>query len=488
MGACLGEPYNEAWCAVDYYEASGQILRLLLNHQPLFLEDQHRGRTLLCHAILCQNSKAVHVLLEASANVEFIMRTEEGHESRPLHLAARLGCLPILKQLIDHGCEVDARTETGQTPLMLAAKADHADCFLELVIAGADLGLVGSLGKSAVELAKRSLFGSSLVDILSQALIARRNICSTNLDVFSPLHFFAGAGNAELLQMILRMSTADLNEQDGWGSTPLIIALKGGHTEAFRLLVMAGADIGRKTRDGETVLSLLQLQASSFNRDRFEQILLDAILGYTVTGRLAFRALHYASRKGDLSAIVQLMKMGFPIDSLNEDGCSPLMVAAKEGHADACKLLLLQGGANYGLVNHQGETALSMARGSNKCKLAEGVILDHMARSHVLAGEELCKHTREFRGMPHVKAVRMLKSGMLTWGASTRRNVVCKEASAGPSLRFQKNRGKSSEDGKGVIFRVLTVTGREVHFEADCTASLELWVRGINLIAKKAAA
>ncbi|RWR89553.1 ankyrin-3-like protein isoform X1 [Cinnamomum micranthum f. kanehirae] len=488
VGACLGEPYNEAWCAIEFYEASGHILKLLLNHQPLFLEDQHRGRTLLCHAILCRNTKAVRVLLEAGANVEFVMRTEKGHKSRPLHLASRLGCLPILKQLIEHGCEVDARTETGQTALMLAAKADNADCFLQLVNAGADLGLVSSLGETAVKLAEKSLFGSSVVDILSQAFITRRNVCSTSLDVFSPLHFFADTGNAELLQMILRLSTADLNKQDGSGSTPLTIAAKAGHAEAFRILVMAGADVRLKTRDGETVVSILQSQAAASDRDRFEQILLDAILGYIVTDHSVFRALHYAARKGDSSAIVQLLKMGFPVNSLDEDGYSPLMVAAREGNADACKLFLLQGGADCGLVNHLGETALSVARGSSKCKLAEGVILDHMARSHVLAGESLYKHTREGRGTPHVKAVRMLKLGMLTWGASTRRNVVCKEASAGPSMRFQKNIRKGRGDGKGVIFRVLTVTGREVHFEADCTASLELWVRGINLISKEAAA
>lgn len=488
VGACLGEPYNEAWCAVEYYEASGQILKSLLRRQPLYLENQHRGRTLLCQAILCQNSNAVSVLLEAGANAEFIMRTENGHESRSLHLAARVGCLPILKQLILHGCEVDVRTETGQTALMLAAKADHADCFLELVIAGADLGLVSTMGESAVELAKRSLFWSSITDILSRAIMATATIRSTNLYVFSPLHFFAGTGNAELLQMILRHSTEDLNKLDVSGSTPVAIATKAGHVEAFRILVMAGADIGLKTRDGETVVSLLELQASPFHRERLEQILLDAVLGnMLVDHSTTFNALHSAAQRGDLSALVQLLKMGFPVNSLDEDGYSPLMYAATEGHGDGCKLLLLQGHADCGLVNHRGETALLLARRNNKCKVAERVILDHLARSHVLAGEELCKHTREGRGTPHMKTVRMLKSGLLTWGISNRRNVMCKEATAGASMRFQKNRRKGNVDGNAFIFRVLTMSGREVHFVASSAPGLELWVCGVNLIAKEAA-
>uniref|UniRef100_A0A5B7BEI8 Putative ankyrin-2-like isoform X2 n=1 Tax=Davidia involucrata TaxID=16924 RepID=A0A5B7BEI8_DAVIN len=63
---------------------------------------------------------------------------------------------------------------------------------------------------------------------------------------------------------------------------------------------------------------------------------------------------------------------------------------------------------------------LSMVGKSNKSKVAEGVIFDHLARTHVLLGEELCNRTQEGRSSPHVKVVRMLKSGLLTWGKSRR--------------------------------------------------------------------
>ena len=45
VGASLTEPYDEAWCVVEYYEASGTILRLLLQH--LSPNSEHRGRTLM---------------------------------------------------------------------------------------------------------------------------------------------------------------------------------------------------------------------------------------------------------------------------------------------------------------------------------------------------------------------------------------------------------------------------------------------------------
>ncbi|KAJ6727766.1 ANKYRIN REPEAT-CONTAINING [Salix koriyanagi] len=177
--------------------------------------------------------------------------------------------------------------------------------------------------------------------------------------------------------------------------------------------------------------------------------------------------------------------MRFPINSVDDSGNSPLMIAAREGHADACKILL-QRGADCGIINPRGEAAISLARKSSKCKAAEGVIFDHLAHSHVLLGEDLSKHTREGRGSPHMKAVQMLKSGLLTWGKSTRRNVACKEAVAGPSPSFLKNRRKVNEAGDEMVFRVLTETGREIHFEASSASNLELWVHGINLITKQA--
>ncbi|KAL0913364.1 hypothetical protein M5K25_016819 [Dendrobium thyrsiflorum] len=486
VGVCLGEPYNALWCAVEFYEASGEILKLLLHHCPFLLEDPYLGRTLLCHAILCQNSNAIKVLLDLGANSKFPLRTRQGHESYPIHLAARIGNVFILKQLISHGCDVNAKTSAGETPLMVSAKADHAECFLELVLAGADLGLLSHTGYSAIDQAKRSAFSSSIIDILSQALFTGATIHSSNLRVFSPLHFIAGCGRAEPLQMILHSSTGELNKLDSSGLTPIMVAAIGGHLETFRLLVMAGADLAVRSSDGNTIMSILQYESIASSKDYFEKVLLDGVLG-NVISNTPFRALHYAARKGDGSSTVQLLKMGYHVNSLDENGYSPLMLSAMEGHSDVCKILLVHGSADSELINDRKETALSLARCSSRSnKVTEDLLLDHVARCRVLVGEELCKHTREGRGNPHMKAVRMLKSGVLSWGKTNRRNVACKEAAAGPSLNFLKNWRKDSGHNKAEIFRVVTVKGREVHFEASCVSGMELWVRGINLITKEA--
>nr|TKR75032.1 hypothetical protein D5086_0000289440 [Populus alba] len=222
--------------------------------------------------------------------------------------------------------QVQIETETGDTALMLAAKADQAGYFPELIVSGAELDLVNNNGETAVQLAKRSVFGSSLADIFRQAI-------TTGRKVYSNLELESEFGNTELLQMILQYSTEDIIKHDGLGLTPTMVSVKAGHTEAFRLLIDGRADISEKSRDCQPVVSLFQ------NR----------------------RALHFAARVGNLPAIVQLLEMGFPINSVDDSGHSPLMLASREGHAYACKLLL-QRGVDCRIVNLRGETAISLAR------------------------------------------------------------------------------------------------------------------------------
>ncbi|KAJ7538387.1 hypothetical protein O6H91_11G046000 [Diphasiastrum complanatum] len=476
VGAGLAEPYDAAWCAVEYWEASGTILSMLLDH--VSPDDEHNGRTLLCHAILCNNYAACKLLLSAGADSEYCIQTGNGQEYRPLHLAARFGYTSIVKLLIDHGCEPNIRTESDETALMLSAKGGFENCFKSLLLSGADLGLVNKQGQSALKLAELSGLISSVDFLLWDAFRSGSQLRSSNPHVFSALHVVAKQGNVGVLPNLLQQPSIDLNTQDKHGYSAAMVAVQTGHLEVFEILVRSGIDISLVGSQGETVLSLMK--KSDF-RESFERIMLNAALANLLKGE-NFHALHFAARRGSLEALSQLLKKGCVINALDEEGCTPLMLSAREGHAEACRLLLLAG-ADFNLSNSQGETALSLARKSTFSKAAESVLLDHMAIKFVLLGGQLFKHTRQGKGSPHFKEVRMLCTGLLTWGEARRRNVICKEAGVGSTKTFRRNHKKAGADKPG-IFWVITNSGREVHFEASAASIAELWVRGINGLVK----
>nr|DAD30619.1 TPA_asm: hypothetical protein HUJ06_009470 [Nelumbo nucifera] len=126
VGAGLAEPYAVTWCAVEYFESSGSILRMLLQHHSP--NTPHFGRTLVHHAILCGNAGALDVLLECGADIEFPVRTTRKTEFRPIHIAARLGLPKIVQVLIEAGCNVNSQTGSGDTALMICARYRQEEC------------------------------------------------------------------------------------------------------------------------------------------------------------------------------------------------------------------------------------------------------------------------------------------------------------------------------------------------------------------------
>lgn len=482
VGAGLAEPYTIAWCAVEYFEATGAILRMILQH--LLPNAHHHGRTLLHHAILCGNTGAIKVLLSCGAHVESAIKTTGRTEFRPIHLAARIGLAPVLQTLIEFGCDLNSKTDSGDTALMICAKYKQEDCLRVLAMAGADFGLVNIAGQSASSIAVSNRwtlgFQQAVLDATRTGKVPR----SSSFQVFSPLMFVARVGNVHALKILIAQPDIELNYQDNNGLSAVMVTAIECHVEAFRLLVFAGADVKLSNKYGETAITLSEL---NHKHDLFEKVMLEFTLERGNRNAGGFYALHCAARRGDLDAVRLLTSRGYDVNVPDGEGYTPLMLAARKGHGSMCELLI-SSGANTDVKNARGETALSLARKSGTKNDVECVILDQLARKLVLGGERVRKHTKGGKGSPHGKEMKMMGAqGVLQWGKSSRRNVICREVEIGPSSAFQKNRRRQGDANEPGLFRVVTTKNKEVHFV--CEGGLEkaqLWVRGIKLITKEA--
>ncbi|KAF5479785.1 hypothetical protein F2P56_000577 [Juglans regia] len=483
VGAGLAEPYVITWCAVEYFEVSGAILRMLLQH--LSPNTPHYGRTPLHHAILCGSVGAVKVLLNCGADVECPIKTAKKNEFRPIHMAARLGLSTLVQCLIDSGCDLNSKTDSGDTALMICAKYKREECLRVLAMAGADFGLVNVAGQSASSIAGSNRWSLAFQDVVFDVIRAMKIPRSSNMSMFSPLMFAAKAGDIEALKILIGWGGFNLDYQDENGFSAVMITALKGHVEAFRLLVYAGADVKLHNKSGQTAITLSESHQS---HDLFEKVMLQFALEKGNRNAGGFHALHCAARRGDLDAVELLTSKGYDVNVPDGDGYTPLMLAAKEGHGSMCEFLILRG-AYCDTKNARGETALSLARkivgGKND---AEHVILDELARKLVLGGASVRKHTRGGKGTPHGKEMRMVGSaGVLRWGNSSRRNVTCRHAEVGPSAAFWKNRKKKGDADEPGVFRVVTTKNREVHFVCEGGfETAELWVRGIKLVTKEA--
>ncbi|KAF9673681.1 hypothetical protein SADUNF_Sadunf10G0049500 [Salix dunnii] len=482
VGAGLAEAYPITWCAVEYFEASGAILCMLLQH--LSPNIPHFGRILIHHAILCSNARAAEVLLYYGVDKELPVKTTLKNDLRPVHLAARLGTPKVLEQLIFACCDLNSRTDSGETAVMICARYRQEECLKVLVLAGADLGLVNSAGLSASSIARSAKwalgFQQTVIDVIRDGKSAK----SSNAAVFSPLKCVVQANAVEALKKLIELSYIDLDEQDDNGFSAAMTATANGYIEAFRLLVYAGANITLQNKFGDTAISLAKLNQHD---EAIENVMIECALNEGYNYSAGIHALHCAARRGDLDLVCMLANKGYDVNASDGDGYTPLMLAATGGHGRVCELLI-SSAAQCDIENERGETALSLATKNGYKNEAEHVILDELSRQLVLEGSRVRKHIRCGKGAPHYKSLRMVDaSGVLRWGKSSKRNVVCKVAEVGPSMKFCWNRRKKLDVEDPGMFHVITTKNKEVHFVCEGGVEMAtLWVRGIKLITREA--
>ena len=147
----------------------------------------------------------------------------------------------------------------------------------------------------------------------------------------------------------------DPNTRDPQGQHGLYLALRGGATKAFRLLLQhpeVQADVPNAV--GETPLMMAALRSDA---DAMRALL---AMGAQVR-RDGWTPLHYAASSPSPSALRLLLELGADVNARAPNGNTPLMQAARFG-AEESVALLLSRGADRSLRNARNYTAADYAR------------------------------------------------------------------------------------------------------------------------------
>ena len=164
------------------------------------------------------------------------------HLSTPLHSAAWGRNMEVFELLLEDGADVDARTDEGETPCMTAALRGEKEMLEVLFALSADPHAVDSHGSNLIDLAAAGGH-SEIVKLLSEMGVQENN----------PLHVAAGTGNLLRLKQLLK-NGHKVNARDGFGATPLLIAIVSGNMEVVQFLLSKGADPMIEAKDGYTLM------------------------------------------------------------------------------------------------------------------------------------------------------------------------------------------------------------------------------------------
>lgn len=378
------------------------------------------GTTPLHYAAHYADTRLIEALLKAKADPD----AENDFGSRPLALAATSGHAGSIRLLLKAGADVEAQNPEGQTALMVVARAGKLDAARILLKAGARVNarerwanqtaLMWASAQGHPEMIRLLLEAGAEPDARATVREWARRITSEprpkgmNRGGFTPLLYAAREGCIECARELLK-GGADIDLPDPDQSTPLLVAIMNLHFDFALFLIEQGADVDRWDLYGQTPLYMAvdmntlpkggrpDLPSEDFTsgldvaaallekganpdiplklRPPYRNYIFDRG-GDTVLSTGATPLLR-AAKGGDYQAVALLLQHGADHSFPTEQGVTPLMAAAGQGHganptrgryktdADAaeCARLLLDAGADVNEATRAGQTPLHSAAG-----------------------------------------------------------------------------------------------------------------------------
>ena len=243
--------------------------------------------------------------------------------------AAMQGAREAVQSLLDQNVDVDAAQADGNTALHWAAYRDDMEMARLLIQADANVHARTRPGDLSPLLMAARNGSAAMIELL---LKAGSDANSTNANGTTPLMFAAASGNTDALRILLGHG-AEVNATDiPNGQTALMFAAARNRGAAIQLLATYGADL-RTTSRVSTVKPFGRFGVPGEEEDNKK-----------TTEMGGNTPLHFAAREGHMDAVRELIVAGADVNQTSvSDNMSPLTQAIINGHFDIAKFLLDHG-------------------------------------------------------------------------------------------------------------------------------------------------
>ncbi|KAL6261471.1 hypothetical protein P5V15_006561 [Pogonomyrmex californicus] len=271
---------------------------------------------------LCYRSLASYITDDNLAGLQSFLenkrvqvddRDENG--STALILAAIKGKIHFVRELINHGADVNAEDADNWTALLCTAKEGHTEICLELLEHGADLEHRDLGGWTALMWATYKGKSATVTMLLGRGADVNAH---GNFHI-SSLLWAAGRGYPDIVKDLVAHG-AKVNVGDKYGTTALVWASRKGNVEIVDILLKAGANVD-------------------------------------TAGMYSWTALLVATLGNHVEVVLLLLEHKPNVNALDKDGCTALAIACREGHHEIANALL-NAGAYVNIQDRAGDTNL----------------------------------------------------------------------------------------------------------------------------------
>lgn len=358
-----------------------EVIRLIEADNTLLnpLMDCEASTTPLIMA--CENSQLdiILYLLEMGADPN----QRSGDEHTALIATIEFGknkeiILKILDALIEHGADVNAKDKYSGTPLSRAclSRKSHPDLLDFLIEKGADMDV--TLGNKGSNLLMYSCeFGR--IEAVKFLLTKGFDLYTTNSNGDTTLIVASREGHIDMVRFLLE-NGLDINEKNNHGNNALMIANSNDHTNIAYLLLNSMTSEAREEFANQNKNNLVLFNSFKASLQENATELKNKLLE--------------ASKTGELSEVITLLKCGAYIDATDENKKTPLMWACQNEHPDIVAYLL-ENKADTELKDKKGTTAIMFAAQRNRSTIILEALINNDADINAIDnhGDNALLHT-----------------------------------------------------------------------------------------------
>lgn len=336
------------WAAMNGHD---RVAELLLAKGAEVDATDNEGMTPLHWAAFYGRLDVVKLLLanKAAVNVRSGDMSPSGLETKtPLLLAAESGHNDIMELLLSHGADINAKDNFGETPLQLAVEHGYRNEVELLLARNADVNAKDLHGRTALHAAAKE--GSK--DIVELLVGKGAEVNAKDYRDWTPLHEAARTGHLDVAEVLLA-NGADLEaiSKDGGplakdvdAGTPLHVAARNDHQDVAELLLAKGANVNAKDYRGWTPLH----DAINNGHKNKRTQLYSYYSGVYTSGGAIYGDVAVPSRDkrpepryvADPAMVELLLAKGANVNAQDNNGATPLYLAASNGDTNMVALLL----------------------------------------------------------------------------------------------------------------------------------------------------
>lgn len=354
-----------------------QVCQLLLPHCISVDVRDSNGQTPL-HVAACNALPEIaQMIIEQGTDVN----AQDNNGWTPLHQTVDTypvsndRKLDIMRLLLDHGADREARNSDHDTPLRLAVCNGQLAAAKLLVEHGASIHARNKNSWTWTPLHAASCWG--YLDIMQLLLEHGADREAVNNNGSTAMHAAACVEQHAAVQLLIE-NGAILDAENNFGRTPLHDASSYGCLNVTRLLLERGANIEARANCHSTPLHL----AATDGQLMVLEILIEHGAIVHVRNEGGWTPLHEASSRGYSDIVLLLLEHKADVDVRNSEYATPLHSAAFGGRLEATQLLLAHG-ANVHAQNKAHQTPVQLASMSGH----EEVV--RLLSQHVLGGEKM---------------------------------------------------------------------------------------------------